>query len=136
MTDLYGKKPIDVITNDKITSMLAKQKKHTLTKNKSLKIEKITQNKLLLKSSTVFKGIHVPTRPPRVTGYIYKIGKFFGGKNQRFFELNPIEGMLIKYMHKNDYPKKPKEIYCISDITKLVRLPHTEHQNFHFFEVS
>jgi len=134
--DSYGKKPIDVSTNDKITSMLAKQKKYTLTKSKSLKVEKMIQNKLLLKLSTVFKGIHVPARPPRVTGYVYKIGKFFGGKNLRFFELNPVEGTLIKYMYKKDYPKKPKEIYCVSDITMLVRLPNTEHQRFHFFEVS
>lgn len=135
MIDLYGKKPIDLSRNDRITSMLAKQKKYTLSKSKSLKAEKLIQNKLLLKLSTVFKGIHVPTRPPRVTGYIYKIGKLFGGKNRRFFEMNPIEGTLVKYMRKEDYPKKPKEIYCITDISGLVRLPNTDQQQVHFFEV-
>lgn len=135
MIDLYGKKPIEVSTNDKITSMLSKQKKHTLTKSKSSKIKNSFQNKLMLKVSMVFKGIHVPTRPPKVTGYVYKIGKYFGGKNRRYFEMNPIEGTLVKYMRKQDYPKKSKEIYCISNIANPVRLPSAEGQLYHFFEV-
>ena len=93
-------------------------------------------NELHMKASTIHNGIHIPARPPRITGYILKIGKYFGGKNRRYFELNPIEGNFIKYMTKEDCPKKPKEIYCVSNILNLLRLPNTSKQTFHFIEVS
>ena len=82
-----------------------------------------------------FKGVNVPPRPPRVTGYIFKIGKVLGGKNKRYFEMNPIEGTFIKYMKKEGFPKNPKQVMCISDITELTRLPTTGAQIYHYFQV-
>ena len=123
-------------TSDKITFMLEKQKKYTMTKEKAPKgMGKEVMKELHLKSGVDFKGLHVPPKPPRITGYVYKIGKVLGGKNRRYFEMNPIEGTLIKYMNKSDCPKNPKEIYCISEIEGLTRLAATGLQKFHFFEV-
>jgi len=131
-----GKKPINVSTSDKITMMLQKQRNNTITeKPKAAKVGKEVMKELYLKSSVDYKGMHVPPKPPRIIGYMLKIGKVFSGKNRRYFEMNPIEGTLIKYMRKEDCPKKPKEIYCIADITGLTRLPSIPAQKFHFFEV-
>ncbi len=115
--------------------MLMKQKTHTVTKEKAGKAGKELMKELHLKSSVDYKGLHIPPKPPRIIGYMFKIGKVLGGKNRRYFEMNPIEGTLIKYMRREDCPKNPKEIYCIADITGLVRLPSATGQKFHFFEV-
>lgn len=131
---MEGNKPINVSTNDKISSMLTKQKSHTLTK-KSAKLERELAEDFHLKGATDYKGINMPARPPRVTGYIFKIGKVLGCRNRRYFELNPIEGQLIKYMRKEDYPKDPKEIYSLANLLDLTRINHPEQQKFHYFEV-
>ena len=135
IADINGKKAIDVSTSDKITTMLEKQKTHALAKGKNGKMGKELMKELHLKSAAEYKGLQIPLKPPRITGYIFKIGKVLGGKNRRYFEMNPIEGNLIKYMRKEDCPKNPKEIYCIADITGFIRLPATGVQKFHFFEV-
>ena len=131
---MYGRKPINVSTVGKITYMLMKQNTHTITR-KSTKLEREFSDDVRLKPSINYKGIHIPIRPPRITGYLFKIGKVLGGKNRRYFELNPIEGNLIKYMRKEDYPKSPKEMYCITDISNLSPHKDSGEQKFHFFEV-
>ena len=136
VVDTQGKKPIEVSTNDKLTMMLEKQKTHSANKEKAQKgVGKEIMKELHLKSSVEYKGLHIPPKPPRVCGYMMKIGKVLGGKNRRYFEMNPIEGNLIKYKSKQDCPKDPTEIYGISEILGLTRLPAAGTQKFHFFEV-
>lgn len=134
VADAEGNKPVNVSTNDKITSMLMKQKSQMIAR-KSAKVERKTAEDFYLKEAIEYKGVRIPARPPRVTGYILKIGKVLGGKNRRYFELNSIEGNLIKYMRREDYPKHPKEIYCLANILKLVRVSSSEQQKFHHVEV-
>jgi len=112
--------------------MLMKQKNHTITRN-SVKLE--LAEDFHLKEPIYYNGIHMPARPPRVTGYVFKIGKVLRRKNRRYFELNPIEGNLIKYKRREDYPKDPKEFYCLSNILNLTRINGSEKQKFHYFEV-
>ena len=90
---------------------------------------------LQVKPPVEYKGVRTPPKPPKIRGYLYKLGKVLGGKNKRFFELNPIEGTMIKYMGKQDCPKNPKELYCVAEIGGLTRLPTSGTQKFHFFEV-
>jgi len=119
--DLNGDKPLDVSTDDRINSMLIKQKQYT----KAKKAEVINMNivkEYNMKPMMDYKGIKIPVRPPKIMGYVMKIGKMLGGKNRRFFELDPIEGNLIKYIQKEDFPKNHKDIYCLANITNLERV--------------
>jgi hypothetical protein len=90
---------------------------------------------LSVKPSIEYKGIVTPPKPPKIRGYLYKLGKVLGGKNKRFFELNPMEGTLVKYMAKQNCPKNPKELYSVAEIETLTRLPTSGAQKFFFFEV-
>ncbi len=128
---------MDVSTSDRITLMLEKQRSHNESKAKATKAAaKEVMKELHLRSGIDFKGLHVPPRPPHAAGYMFKIGKVLGGRNRRYFEMNPTEGTLIKYMTKQDCPKSPKEIYCIAEIEGLTRQATTGAQKFHFFEFS
>ena len=118
MTDKNGIKPIDLSIDEKITSMLKKQKNYTMMKKTDKLYIKIV-NEYKMKPGMNYKGVDIPIRPPKIIGYIIKRGKVWGGKNRRYFELNPIESNLIKYMNKKNYPKNPKETYSLSNITNL-----------------
>ena len=83
-----------------------------------------------------YKGIHVPERPPRVIGYITKLGKILGGKNLRYFELNPIEGTFIKYMREKNYPKEPRDTYLLAEIMNLNLNSPDETRKWYPFEVN
>jgi hypothetical protein len=65
------------------------------------------------------EGVCVPPRPPHVRGAIVTIGAYFKGRHLRYLELNPVEGMLIKYAKQSDYPKKPKEFFALQAIRGL-----------------
>jgi TATA-box binding protein (TBP) (component of TFIID and TFIIIB) len=114
--------------------MLRKQKTNTLTK-KSLKLDNKEVVELSMKQGISYKGIIIPMRPPKVTGYIFKIGKVLGGKNKRYFEMNPIECNLIKYLKKECYPKLPKEIYCIANISNINKVPNDDAKKPYYVEV-
>jgi hypothetical protein len=119
--DLNGDKAFDVSTNDRINSMLIKQRKYTKIEKTEVANMKIVKE-YNMKPMMDYKGIKVPVRPPKIMGYAMKIGKMLGGKNRRFFALDPIEGNLIKYMQKEDFPKNHKDIYCLANITNLERV--------------
>jgi len=91
--------------------------------------------KLKIKPSREYKGLYIPHKPPRITGYLIKIGRLFGGKNKRYFGLNPVEGNLIKYKLKQDYPINTKEMYDVSAIQGLTRTTKNGTQRLHYFEV-
>lgn len=114
--------------------MLRKQKNNTLAK-KSLKLDKKAVVEYSMKPSINYKGITIPMRPPRAKGYIFKIGKVWGGKNKRYFEMNPIECNLIKYLRKDCCPKSPKEIYCLDNISHLTRIPNEDPKKCYYVEV-
>lgn len=102
--------------------MLVKQRQYTKTKKAGVLSMKVIKE-YNMRAKVNYKGIELPVRPPKLTGYVLKIGKVLGGKNRRYFAMDPIEGNLIKYMHKDDFPKKPKEIYCLANICSLTRTP-------------
>lgn len=115
--------------------MLQKQKTNVEKEKTKKGVSKEILEELHLKPCIQFKDLVAPPKPPRVKGFIYKLGQVLGGKNKRYFEMNPIEGTIIKYMSKQDYPKNPKETYCIAEIQGLTRSAPTSPQKFHFFEV-
>jgi len=105
-----------------------------MTRN-SLKLDNKTVVELGMKQSMTYKNVTIPMRPPKVTGYIFKIGKVLGGRNKRYFEMNPIECNLIKYLKKQSYPKSPKEIYCIANISNLNKISNDDSKKCHYIEV-
>ena len=111
--------------------MLENQRSNKSVKDKLSKV----MRELHFKAPKNYKGINIPAKPPKVTGYIYKIGKMLHLKNRRYFEMDPVEGNFIKYKNKDAYPKNPKEIYCINDIKTLNRLPNSDKQKFQYFDV-
>lgn len=88
-----------------------------------------------MKPSLNYKGIAVPMKPPKVEGYISKIGKLMKMKNLRYFCMNPIEFTFIKYIKKEDYPKKPKDVYCLYNISGLNRVIDPDTSKGYFIEV-
>eukprot|EP00826_Nyctotherus_ovalis_P002724 TRINITY_DN1054_c0_g1_i5.p1 TRINITY_DN1054_c0_g1~~TRINITY_DN1054_c0_g1_i5.p1 ORF type:complete len:126 (-),score=25.86 TRINITY_DN1054_c0_g1_i5:205-582(-) len=115
--------------------MLTKQKQYTKTKKAEVANMKIAKE-YNMKPIMNYKGIIVPVRPPKIVGYIMKIGKMLGGKNRRYFAMDPIEGSLIKYMRKSDFPKKPKDIYCLANTHNLMRVPSSESEREYSIKVN
>jgi hypothetical protein len=137
LLDNAGKKPIDVSTSPKITAMLEKHRVHVETKEKSAKVPgDHLRKELKIKPALDHKGLLAPPKPPTIRGYLFKLGKVLGGRNKRFFELNPIEGTMAKYMGRQDCPKNPKELYCLAEIVNVTRLPASGVQKFHYFQAN
>ena len=132
--DGNGRTPIEVTTNDKIKTMLKMQKKHILAKAQGTMINGKLIDELHFKLPMIYKGIEVPCKPPKISGYIYKIGKVLGGKNRRYFQMNPVEKTFTKYIHKEACPTHPKEVFQLADITNLILCPNKD-PHFHYFEV-
>jgi len=82
------------------------------------KIRELIDAALKRKAEDKFK----PPKPPIVKGFMFKRGTYFGKMNQRFMVLNPDEGTLIRYKHKEDYPNKPKEIIPLRSIEGARRM--------------
>ena len=110
--------------------MLSKQKTNTVARKQS----KYNLG-LQLQPAIDYKGIHIPERPPRITGQIIMFGKIFGGKSLRYYEMNPIEGNIIMYTRREDCPKIPKEINRLSDIINLTPYQYNESKEYFSFEV-
>ncbi len=82
------------------------------------KIRELIDAALKRKAEDKFK----PPKPPIVKGFMFKRGTYFGKMNQRFMVLDPDEGTLIRYKHKEDYPNKPKEIIPLKSIEGARRM--------------
>ena len=60
----------------------------------------------------------IPPHPDRFSGYVYKKGKIFSHYNLRYIEINAIKNFLMRFLSKDDYPAKPKEVISLRDIVK------------------
>ena len=49
-----------------------------------------------------------PPKPPKIIGYLEKMGNLIFNFRSRFIEIDPIFGSLRRYKYIEDYPNNPK----------------------------
>ena len=76
----------------------------------------------------------IPPKPPSYVGFIYKKGKLLSFYNLRYIEIDPVKGFLLRFLIKEDYPFKPKEVIFLKDIANCKKLNNNK-ENF-FIEIS
>ncbi len=116
--------------------MLEKYKEYGERKAKEKKELLIEELKgMKIKPPLQYGDLFIPPKPPKVSGYLFKLGSMFGGKNKRFFVLNPRESKFAKYINEAGYPEKPRDIYSIELLQALKMKRPAPKQQFYFFEV-
>ena len=58
----------------------------------------------------------IPSSPSRFIGYIYKKRKILGLYNLRYIEINAVKNFFLRFLSKDDYPAKPKEVLSLRNI--------------------
>lgn len=77
----------------------------------------------------------IPPRPDKYTGYLYKKGKIFYHYNLRYIEINAIKGYITRYINKDDYPGKPKEVLSLKDVISC-KIKKTSEQGKYYMELN
>ena len=73
----------------------------------------------------------IPPRPDKYTGYLYKKGKIFPHYNLRYIEINAIKGYITRFINKDDYPRKPKEVLSLKDIISCKKKKTSEEGKYY-----
>ena len=115
--------PIDLTTDLNIKKLINKSQNKEdnifdISLNKTIKTEvSVDLTKGQLKKFKFLGNLpYVPVWPERFTGYVYKKGKFFSYYNLRYVEINGVKNLFIRFLSKDDYPTKPKEVAFLRDI--------------------
>jgi len=73
----------------------------------------------------------IPPRPDKYTGYLYKKGKIFSHYNLRYIEINAFKGYITRFINKDDYPGKPKEVLSLKDIISCKKKKTSEEGKYY-----
>jgi tRNA A-37 threonylcarbamoyl transferase component Bud32 len=124
--------PLEISNDERITNMLKKYEAHLITKEEKKLRHEIEELEGLKLRHTIMNRLFIPPRPPKIRGYIYKVGLVFGSRKACYFVLDPFNATFTKYETKDDYPHKPKKEYLLKSMTAL-KMTHSV-QDYHYFE--
>ena len=65
--------------------------------------------------------VYIPQNPSRFCGYIYKKGNILPHFNLRYIEIDSIKKFFLRFLTKDDYPNKPKEVLSLRNIINCKR---------------
>ena len=130
-----GLLPIELTNNKNIKKLINKViKGQNYYQNENLDIS--MNNKNQLDKFQFLKELEsIPVCPPRYVGFCYKRGKRFSIYNPRFIEINANKNLFLRFMFKEDYPNKVKEVLILSDIKSCRIMPYSESDSFFYIEI-
>ena len=72
----------------------------------------------------IFKSIeYIPPKPPKVKGYVEKMGKFIINFSERFIEIDPIVGSFRRYKSQSYYPSNSMYVkYSLTNYNIIEKL--------------
>ena len=76
----------------------------------------------------------IPPHPPRFIGYAYKKGRRLSHYNLRYIEINAVKRFFTRFLSKDDYPIKPKEVLSLRNIVNCQKKKNSEEGKY-FMEV-
>ena len=73
----------------------------------------------------------IPPSPARFTGYVYKKGKIFSHYNLRYIEINAVKNFILRFLSKDDYPAKPKEVLSLRNVINCKKKKTSEEGKYY-----
>ena len=139
-----GLLPIDLTIDINIKKLISKnlnifsdfeENINDISINRKIKSEKGIGERLTKAQLIEFKFLRnlsfIPPNPPRFIGYIYKKGKILSHYNLRYIEINAVKNIFIRFLSKDDYPVKPKEVLSLKNIISCKKKKTSEEGKFY-----
>ena len=108
---------------------------NSISINKKIKNEGLMNDCLTKIQLIEFKFLKhlqfIPPIPPRFIGYAYKKGKRFSHYNLRYIEINANKKFFTRFLSKDDYPIKPKEVLSLKNIINCQKKKTSEEGKFY-----
>ena len=77
----------------------------------------------------------IPASPGRFAGYAYKKGKILSHYNLRYIEINAVKNLFLRFMSKDDYPVKPKEVLSLRNIINFRKMKTSDEGKYYYIEI-